>query len=186
LRSHGCAQRARRASVAVSTRERPKNAFFLAHRQGPRGYKVSTGKPVSEQSHFACAGGTLRMYSNVQLNAAPVVPAAFPRWAETMDNWGGKMLAVGARFIACNLLEACLKHVCHTVPFVLSQVVGVAEMASVSASRLFLFMFCSITLACSHALLGLKCRSDSDSLQMLFPHACCMHQICSRRQRQTL
>jgi hypothetical protein len=43
------------------------------------------------------------MYSNVQLNAAPVVPAAFPRWAETMDNWGGKMLAVGARFIACNL-----------------------------------------------------------------------------------
>ncbi len=26
------------------------------------------------------------------LNAAPVVPAAFPQWAETMDNWGSLML----------------------------------------------------------------------------------------------
>jgi len=30
------------------------------------------------------------------LNAAPVVPAAFPAWASTMDNWGGLMLAAVA------------------------------------------------------------------------------------------
>ena len=27
-----------------------------------------------------------------QLNAAPVVPAAFPEWAATMDGWGGRLL----------------------------------------------------------------------------------------------
>ena len=28
-----------------------------------------------------------------QLNAAPVVPAAFPEWTATMDGWGGRLLS---------------------------------------------------------------------------------------------
>ena len=30
-----------------------------------------------------------------QLNAEPVVPAAFPEWREVMDGWGGAWLALG-------------------------------------------------------------------------------------------
>ena len=62
---------ARSSGAAVPTGADPKWRFFW--RVGPR--------PAPDKTRYA------------ELNAPPVVPAAFPEWAETMDGWGFKMLA---------------------------------------------------------------------------------------------
>ena len=98
-------------AAAVAADERPALSFQVgstpSHQELPRDHcarmraLATADAPLSlcppekdaKQRFFWRLGARPAATAYAELNAPPVTPAAFPQWAETMDKWGGKLLA---------------------------------------------------------------------------------------------
>ena len=99
------------SAEAVAADERPALSFQVgstpSHTELPRDHcarmraLAAADAPLSlcpperdaKQRFFWRLGARPAATAFAELNAAPVVPSAFPAWAATMDAWGGRLLA---------------------------------------------------------------------------------------------
>ncbi|GAB4817628.1 hypothetical protein N2152v2_004674 [Parachlorella kessleri] len=75
-----------------------------AARLAPEHQPVMPAKADSKWRFFWRVGTRPQQTAYPELNADPVVPAAFPAWAQVMDTWGNKLLdavTLAAEMVAC-------------------------------------------------------------------------------------